>query len=121
MRRIRWLRPFLVLIWGSGSRDDKRYTEKKNKSERARRKKEDIARLRAIVDTALALDPRIKRIKQEEKEAREAKKKARSGTSTPTVSKAAQEEAKKRAEEEARRKEEDDKVRPPLATGGGVG
>lgn len=35
------------------SRDDKRYTEKKNKSERARRKKEDIAKLRNLVDTAL--------------------------------------------------------------------
>ena len=34
-------------------RDDKRYTEKKNKSERARRKKEDIAKLRNIVDLAL--------------------------------------------------------------------
>ena len=45
------------------SRDDKRYTEKKNKSERARRKKEDTARLRQIVDVALNCDPRIKRIK----------------------------------------------------------
>lgn len=35
------------------SRDDKRYTEKKNKSERARRKKEDIARVRKIVDHTL--------------------------------------------------------------------
>lgn len=46
------------------SRDDKRYTEKKNKTERARRKKEDIARVRGLVDLALSLDPRIK---QEEK------------------------------------------------------
>lgn len=93
------------------SRDDKRYTEKKNKTERARRKKEDIARVRALVDTALGLDPRIKRIKQEEKDAREAKKKARSGTSTPNpMSKAKEEELKKKAEEEAKKKEEDDKV-----------
>ena len=35
------------------SRDDKRYTEKKNKSERARRKKEDIAKLRGLVDMTL--------------------------------------------------------------------
>lgn len=35
------------------SRDDKRYTEKKNKTERARRKKEDIAKLRGLVDLAL--------------------------------------------------------------------
>lgn len=36
-----------------GSRDDKRYTEKKNKSERARRKKEDTAKLRMLVDLTL--------------------------------------------------------------------
>ncbi|KAF9513586.1 hypothetical protein BS47DRAFT_1344064 [Hydnum rufescens UP504] len=56
------------------SRDDKRFTEKKNKSERARRKKEDNTRLRSLVDLALSVDPRIKRIKQEEKEERERKK-----------------------------------------------
>lgn len=56
------------------SRDDKRYTEKKNKSERARRKKEDNTRLRGLVDISSSLDPRIKRIRQEEKEARQAKK-----------------------------------------------
>jgi DnaJ family protein C protein 2 len=61
---------------GSDSRDDKRYTEKKNKNERARMKKEDTARVRGLVDLAEKCDPRIKRIKQEEKEAREAKRKA---------------------------------------------
>ena len=91
------------------SRDDKRYTEKKNKSERARRKKEDIARLRSIVDVCLSVDPRIKRIKQEEKEAREAKKRGKAGT--PQNLKAREEEEKKKAEEEAKRKEEEEKVR----------
>jgi len=57
---------------GSDSRDEKRYAEKKNKSERARRKKEDIARVRQLVDQAMAADPRIKRIKAEDKAAREA-------------------------------------------------
>lgn len=90
------------------SRDDKRYTEKKNKSERARRKKEDTARLRNIVDVALSADPRIKRIKQEEKEAREAKRKNKSGGGP---SKAQVEEEKRRAEEEAKAKEEAEKVR----------
>lgn len=93
------------------SRDDKRYTEKKNKTERARRKKEDTARLRGIVDSALALDPRIKRIKEEEKVAREAKKKAKGGVATPTNTKAQAEEEKRKAEEEAKKKEEEDKVR----------
>jgi len=92
---------------GSDNRDDKRYTEKKNKTERARRKKEDIARLRSLVDLALGLDPRIKRIKQEEKEAREAKKKAKNPVAD---NKAKLEEEKKKAEEEAKKKEEEDKI-----------
>ena len=95
------------------SRDDKRYTEKKNKSERARRKKEDTARLRGIVDTALAVDPRIKRIRQEEKEAREAKKKGKGAVNGAggANSKQKAEEEKRKAEEEAKKKEEEDKVR----------
>jgi len=94
---------------GSDSRDDKRYTEKKNKSERARRKKEDIAKLRSLVDLALSLDPRIKRIKQEEKEAREAKKRTTPGAPQKKT-KQQEEEEKKQKEEEAKRLEEEDKV-----------
>ena len=92
------------------SRDDKRYTEKKNKSERARRKKEDTARLRQFVDLALSVDPRIKRIKQEDKEAREAKKKGKAGANGLTEKQKLEEE-KKKAEEDAKKKEEDEKVR----------
>jgi len=93
---------------GSDNRDDKRYTEKKNKTERARRKKEDTVRLRNIVDACRDVDPRIKRIKQEEKEAREAKKRGKAGT--PQSQKAKEEEEKKKAEEEAKRKEEEEKI-----------
>lgn len=93
------------------SRDDKRYTEKKNKSERARRKKEDTARLRQLVDLTLALDPRIKRIKQEEKEARESKKKSKTGGQNGLSDKQKEEEDKKKAEEEAKKKEEAENVR----------
>lgn len=92
------------------SRDDKRYTEKKNRSERARRKKEDIARLRGLVDLALSVDPRIKRIKEEEKAARAAKKGAKAGGPSPAEVKAKAEEEKKKAEEEAKKKEEQEKV-----------
>ncbi|KAI0705677.1 DnaJ domain-containing protein [Earliella scabrosa] len=95
---------------GSDNRDDKRYTEKKNKSERARRKKEDTARLRGIVDTALAVDPRIKRIRQEEKEAREAKKKNKGGVNGTMNAKQKAEEEKRKAEEEAKKKEEEEKA-----------
>ncbi|KAG6811120.1 hypothetical protein H0H92_008920 [Tricholoma furcatifolium] len=95
---------------GSDSRDDKRYTEKKNKTERARRKKEDIAKVRGLVDLTLSLDPRIKLIKQQEKEAREAKK-AASQPGKPVKKTKEQEEAeKKKAEEEAQAKAEQEKA-----------
>lgn len=89
---------------GSESRDDKRYTEKKNKSERTRMKKEDNARLRELVDSVLASDPRIKRIKEEEKAARLAKKKggaAKPKPLTPAEKKKLEDQKKK---EEAERK-----------------
>ncbi|KIS70939.1 putative zuotin [Mycosarcoma maydis] len=94
---------------GSDNRDDKRYTEKKNRNERARRKKEDNARLRNLVDKALSIDPRIKQFKAEDKAAREAKKnKGRPGANGASAGvdprKAA--EDKKKAEEEAKRKAE---------------
>ncbi|KAF8900155.1 DnaJ domain-containing protein [Gymnopilus junonius] len=95
---------------GSDSRDDKRYTEKKNKSERARRKKEDNVKLRGLVDMALGLDPRIKRIKQQEKEAREAKKKGVTPGAPAKKTKQQEEEEKKKAEEEAKKREEEEKV-----------
>ena len=93
------------------SRDDKRYTEKKNKTERARRKKEDIARVRGLVDLALSLDPRIKRIKQEEKDAREAKRRAGAPGAPAKKTKAQEEEEKKQAEAEKAAAEEAEKVR----------
>jgi len=100
---------------GSDSRDDKRYTEKKNKNERARMKKEDIARVRGLVDLAEKCDPRIKRIKQEEKEAREAKRKATkpgAGGKPGQPSKVnAAEEAKRKAEEEKANKEAEETAR----------
>ncbi|WRT69846.1 uncharacterized protein IL334_006837 [Kwoniella shivajii] len=97
---------------GSDNRDDKRFTEKKNKSERTRRKKEDNTRLRTLVDQVLALDPRIKRIKAEEKAARDAKKKGSVANGapkalTPAQKKAAEEQKKK---EEAEKKEADKKA-----------
>lgn len=93
---------------GSDSRDDKRYTEKKNKNERARLKKEDTARVRGLVDLAMAHDPRIKRIKQEEKAAREAKKKGGVvGKGKPTAAQLAAEAAKKAEEEKAQKAAEE--------------
>ncbi|WOO82120.1 Zuotin [Vanrija pseudolonga] len=88
---------------GADSRDEKRHTEKKNKSERQRLKKEDNTRLRTLVDNVLANDPRIKRIKDEEKAARLAKKK---GGATPAPKKLTPAEIKKAAEQKRKEEEE---------------
>lgn len=67
-------------------------------------KKEDNARLRELVDSVLANDPRIKRIKEEEKAARLAKKKggAANGAAKPKPLTAAE----KKKQEEQKKKEE---------------
>ncbi|KAF9925364.1 DnaJ (Hsp40), sub C, member 2 [Modicella reniformis] len=62
---------------GPENRDDKRYVEKRNRAERAKLKKEDSARLRKLVDTAFALDPRMAVFKEQDKEVKEARKKER--------------------------------------------
>ena len=86
---------------GSDSRDEKRYTEKKNRNERARRKKEDNARLRNLVDKALSVDPRIKQFRAQERAAREAKKnKGRPGAPGNAAATAAAEAERKKAEAE---------------------
>lgn len=85
------------------NRDQKRYVERKNKAARAKKKSEDIARLRKLVDDCLAMDPRIKVFREQEKAQRNAKKNAREAEE-----KRAAEEAKKKAEEEAKRKEEEE-------------
>ncbi|GAA5828953.1 hypothetical protein JCM5353_005182 [Sporobolomyces roseus] len=89
---------------GADSRDEKRHQEKKNKAQRAQRKKDDITRVRTLVDTALASDPRIKQFKAAEKAARDAKKGKVAGAEVvdPKV-KAEQEKQQKEAEEQAKK------------------
>ena len=58
-----------------------------------------------------SVDPRIKRIKQQEKEAREAKKRGIAPGGAPAKkTKKEEEEEKKKKEEEAKQKDEEDKV-----------
>lgn len=107
-------------------RDEKRYQEKKNKAERARAKKEDNTRLREMVDMILAADPRIKRFRQEEKAAREAKKAASgkggaaaSGKPMTLAQRKAAEQAKledlKKQQEAHKAKEAEDKEKSAAA------
>lgn len=58
-------------------RDERRWIEKQNKVVRIKRKKEEMTRIRTLVDLAYNNDPRIVRIKNEEKEKKQAAKRAR--------------------------------------------
>lgn len=96
------------------NRDQKRHMERKNNNARKKKKTEDSARLRKLVDDAMAGDERIKRFRQEanasknkkrlekeqaEKEAKEAKERE----------KAKAEQDKKDAEEKAKVERESNK------------
>lgn len=58
-------------------REERRWIEKQNKTIRIKRKKEEMSRIRSLVDLAYNNDPRIVRIKNEEKEKKQAAKRAR--------------------------------------------
>ncbi|KAG5845662.1 dnaJ homolog subfamily C member 2 [Anguilla rostrata] len=58
-------------------RDERRWIEKQNRASRAQRKKEEMNRIRTLVDTAYSCDPRIKKFKEEEKARKESEKKAK--------------------------------------------
>jgi len=79
------------------NRDQKRHVERKNANARRKKKSEDIARLRKLVDDCLALDTRIKKFQQEDR----AKKNKRRDEKEAELKRLAEEAAKKK-EEEAR-------------------
>lgn len=58
-------------------RDERRWIEKQNRASRGQRKKEEMNRIRTLVDTAYSSDPRIKKFKEEEKARKESEKKAK--------------------------------------------
>ncbi|QSL66354.1 hypothetical protein MERGE_000732 [Pneumocystis wakefieldiae] len=84
----------------SYNRNNKRYQERKNKTDRTKRKTEDTARLRALIDTCLSLDPRIKIFKQEEKAAKAAKKRESKTNTQETHEKLVKEEEERKKKEE---------------------
>ncbi|BGP55775.1 Zuotin [Rhodotorula sphaerocarpa] len=101
---------------GADSRDEKRYQEKKNKAERDRKKKEDNTRRRTMIDTALALDPRIKAFRAAEKAAREAKRKGGVPGGAAVDPKADREAAKKAKAAAAKNVKKDKKAITNLLT-----
>lgn len=76
-------------------RFERRYIERVNKAARAKLKKEEMARIRSLVDLASELDPRVLKFKNDDKEKKLAHKKAK------------QDAAKAKQEEEERIKREE--------------
>ncbi|KAF2263690.1 zuotin [Lojkania enalia] len=91
------------------NRDQKRHVERKNQNARRKKKTEDTARLRNLVDDALALDERIKKFRQQEharKNKRRLEKEAEQKRLAEEAAKAKEEEARLQAEKEAAEKAE---------------
>ncbi|RLN91434.1 hypothetical protein BBJ28_00026432 [Nothophytophthora sp. Chile5] len=79
-------------------RDHKRWMAKKNDAASKKKKKKEYARLASLVDRALAVDPRIRRVKQEEKDRKLRAKQEK------------EEEAQRLIDEEKRKQEEAEKA-----------
>jgi DnaJ homolog subfamily C member 2 len=91
------------------NRDQKRHVERKNQNARRKKKTEDTARLRKLVDDALALDERIKLFRQQEnahKNKRRLEKEAEQKRLAEEAAKAKEEQARLQAEKEAAEKAE---------------
>lgn len=88
-------------------RDHKRHILKKNANARRKRKTEDIARLRKLVDDCITYDERIKQFKQQEK----ANKNKKKNEKEAAEKKAAEEKAKAKEEEERKKKEDEEKAK----------
>lgn len=83
------------------SRDERRWMEKKNAKLRAGKKKEEVARVRKLVEDAMKKDPRVQRHRAQEEEIRQQKKKAKE------LKKQEREAEAAKRREEAKRKEEE--------------
>lgn len=80
----------------------RKWIEKKNKATRAKRKKEEMARIRSLVDIAYNADPRIKKFQQEDKDRKTAAKRAKQ-----EAAKARQQEEERLAREAAEKEREE--------------
>ncbi|TDZ29219.1 Zuotin [Colletotrichum trifolii] len=89
------------------NRDQKRHTERKNANARKKKKAEDNARLRKLLDDCSAVDERIKRFRQEANAAKNKKRLEKEAAEKKALEEAqlkkeAEEKATKEAEEKAK-------------------
>ncbi|GLH14138.1 uncharacterized protein GBIM_18540 [Gryllus bimaculatus] len=83
------------------AKEERRWIEKQNKAARAKLKKEEMSRIRLLVDTAYALDPRIHKFKQDDKDRKLAAKQAKKDAARARIEE--EERRAQAADEEARR------------------
>lgn len=91
----------------NADRDHKRHIERKNNNARRKRKTEDTARLRKLVDDALGYDERIAKFRKAEK----ANKNKKRIALEEAAKKEAEAKAKAKEEEEKRKQEEEAKAK----------
>lgn len=95
------------------NRDQKRHVERKNNNARKKKKTEDTARLRALVDDCLAGDERIKKFRKQERAGKDKKRLDREAAEKQAI-----EDKKKAAEEQEKlRKEADEASKAEKAEG----
>jgi len=92
---------------GVDDKDERWYIDKQNKAERMSKMKKENGRIRKLIDTAYYVDPRIKKFRDEDREKKEAIKKAKKQEIYDRKQKGV-EELKKKEEEEQRKKEEEE-------------
>ncbi|GBG29731.1 DnaJ-like subfamily C member 2 [Hondaea fermentalgiana] len=103
----------------AGSRYERRWMQRQNDIIRGKKKKEEIQRVRDLVERAMAVDPRLLRAKEDERQEKERKRKERimERVAAAKAAKEAEETERKRREEEERKaKEEADKARQEKQT-----
>lgn len=83
------------------SRDQKRHIEKKNANARRKKKTEDSARLRHLLDDCLAMDERIKKFRQQERAGKDKRRLEKEAE----AKRLAEEKEQARLEEERKKKE----------------
>jgi len=91
------------------SREEKRWMERKIASKRYKKKMQEQARINKLVDLAYSLDPRIRKVREEEKAKKEKVKQDRRDAAKKREDEERQrlEEIAKKAEEEKKRQMEE--------------
>jgi len=85
-------------------REERRWIEKNNRVQRVEKKKEEMKRIRKLVDNAYNSDTRIARFKEEDRQEKAAKKKAKADAIQQR--KDAEEKVRREAEEKVRKEQE---------------